>query len=214
MFSFYPIRYFDIIDYPPSPGSDTPPSPSGNPLPPPQPPVYTDPSNPAPTPSPGSGYIDNAIQTAINYTGMLVGYYKIDLNSTKTNIYGESVEKWYYDVIQLPCIINRNAVSNNDVDYGVDINQTISLTVSKATFQTLGFIPEVGDVIFDRSRYYEVNNIDINFITVPGTTPTTSTGAPSSTISDGGDVPGQVITYIISAYLTRVSKLNLLPYKL
>ena len=61
--------------------------------------------------------------------------------------------------------------------------------------------PEVGDIFMEQEKYYEVNSIDRQFITVPGTESVLGT-------------PGYVVTYVISAYLTRTSKLNLVKYSM
>jgi hypothetical protein len=60
----------------------------------------------------------------------------------------------------------------------------------------------VGDIITDREKYYEVNSIDTQFITIPGT------GASNGSLG----TTGQTITYSLTCYLTRITKLNIIPY--
>ena len=66
---------------------------------------------------------------------------------------------------------------------------------------SVNMTPEVGDIFMEQEKYYEVNSIDRQFITVPGTESVLGT-------------PGYVVTYVISAYLTRTSKLNLVKYSM
>jgi hypothetical protein len=165
------------------------------------------PSTPTSPPTVGTGvienlYIDQATQAAINYSNMKVGYFKIDLYKTKTNMYGESVEKWYYPPFEVKCMIDRGEFTYTDTEYGPDVNQSIKIIIPKLNLVDLNFTPEVGDIITDQEKYYQVNTIDRSFITIPG----------------GGDAgaslgtPGQIILFTLNAYLTRTTNLNLIQY--
>jgi hypothetical protein len=196
-----------IQKYPPSgtpaPGfpvvvPTTPAAPPSAPTPPVGPPL-PGPSAPVVQPNP---VIVNNLNQQISYSNQKIGYFKMDLYNTKSNLYEESVEKWYYPPVEVKCLLERGVTSNVDTEYGVDTNQTLTVTVSKTEFETTyNFTPEVGDIITDQERYYEISSIDRTFITMPGTGGTTSTGTP-----------GQIILYVLSAYLTRTSKLNIVKY--
>ena len=198
-----------IVKYPPT-GPTPPKLPTV--LPPPPPP----PNNPPPAPT-GSAIqptgsispnpvINNNLNAQINYSTMKVGYFKIDLYNTKPNLYGESLEKWYYPPIEVKCLIERGTITNTDTEFGVDVSQTIKVTVSKTEFETTyNFTPEVGDIITDQQRYYEISSINRQVVTLPG-----SVGATS--VPSAGNTPNQIILYVLSAYLTRTSKLNILKY--
>jgi len=185
--------------YPPAvPG--TPSAPLAPPSPPNKPPL---PASNAPVVQPNPVINDN-LNKQISYSNQKVGYFKIDLYNTKANIYGESIEKWYYPPIEVKCLLERGVIANTDTEYGVDVNQVLTVTVSKTEFETTyNFTPEVGDIITDQEKYYEINSIDRQFITMPGTGGTTSMGTP-----------GQIILYVLSAYLTRTSKLNIVKYSM
>ena len=87
-----------------------------------------------------------------------------------------------------------------DTEYGVDENQTCTLYVKKVSLFTLDFTPEVGDVFIDVGRYFEVNGVNVLL------TPDPSLGFQT----DGS--PFYIVNYVITAYLTRTSKLNLVKY--
>jgi hypothetical protein len=150
----------------------------------------------------GAGGIDNTIVASTLYTNMNVGYFKINLESTKTNMYGEALEKWYYNGVDVRCTIERGAITNSDDEFGVNVSNIITINIPRALLQSYNFLPEVGDIVFDREKYYEVNSIDNQFITLPGT------GASNGTLGS----TGQLITYTLTCYLTRVTKLNIIPY--
>ena len=176
----------------PTPGAPaTAPQPPGGP---PQPPA----GGPSVQPNP---VINNTINTVINSTNQRVGYFKIDLYNTKSNLYGESAEKWYYPPVEVKCILERGDVTNTDTEYGVDVNQTLTIKVSLDTFKTTyNFTPEVGDIVSESEKYYEVNSVNRVVETIPSGTP--------------GGIPSQTILYVLSAYLTRTSKLNLIKYNM
>ena len=102
------------------------------------------PSTPSQPPTVGTGvienlYIDQATQAAINYSNMKVGYFKIDLYKTKVNMYGESVEKWYYPPVEVKCLIDRGEFAYTDTEYGPDINQTIKIIIPRLNLEDLDF---------------------------------------------------------------------------
>jgi hypothetical protein len=147
-------------------------------------------------------YIDQAAQASVNYSNMKVGYFKIDLYKTKTNMYGESIEKWYYPPLEVKCMIERGEFAYTDTEYGPDVNQTIKVIIPRLNVEALGFTPEVGDIITDQEKYYQVNTVDRSFITIPGSG---DAGAALGT-------PGQVVLFTLNAYLTRTTQLNLIQY--
>jgi len=188
-----PPRLPAVLPTPPPPPGPRPPAPTGTAV---QPVGVV-------TPNP---VINNALNAAINYSNQRVGYFKIDLYNTKSNLYGESIEKWYYPPIEIKCLLERGVTTNTDTEYGVDVNQTITIKVSIDTFQTTyNFTPEVGDIVTDQQRYYEISSIDREVVTLPGS-------AGANPIPSAGNTPNQIIVYVLSAYLTRTSKLNLIKY--
>ena len=164
--------------------------------------------NPPPTPpesagtSPENSFIDQAALAAIRFSNMKVVYYKMDLLNTKPNLYGEAIEKWYLPPVEIRCLIERGTVANTDTEYGVDVNQTLTVTIPKLSSIEANFIPESGDIIMDVERYYEVNSVDRHVVTIPGS------GNSVATIG----TPAQVVLFVVTAHLTRTSKLNLVKY--
>ena len=184
----------DVADFP-----DTLPTASatkpGTPTTPPTPPTGSEVPNP---------YIDQAVQAQINFSNMKVGYFKIDLYKTVVNMYGESTEKWYYPPFEVKCLIERGEFAYTDTEYGPDVNQTIKIIIPKLNIDASGlnFTPEVGDIITDQEKYYQINTVDRSFVTIPG-----GTGAGSTL-----GTPGQIVLFTLSGYLTHTTQLNLIRY--
>ena len=179
-----PIDIPIVLDPDPSPGTGALPPDTTLPDP------YDPGPLPADTPTPADDIPVNA----------KVQYYKIDLYNTKSNLYGESTEKWYYPPYTLECNIERSDITFADTEYGVDENQTITLYVKKISLVTLDMMPEVGDIFTDSGRYFEVNGV--NRIMTPD---------PSLGFQTDGS-PVYIVNYVITGYLTRTSKLNLVKY--
>lgn len=150
----------------------------------------------------GGGGLDPILVGQTLYTNMNVNYFKINLEETKTNMYGEAIEKWYYNPVNVRCILERGEITNGDDDFGVTIANTLKITIPRALLQSYNFLPEVGDIVMDREKYYEINSIDTQFVTVPGT------GASNGILG----TTGQVVLYVLQGYLTRITKLNIIPY--
>jgi len=178
----------------------------GNPID--TPPTFEDPINLDPPPT-GSSTGDPITITPIlagmiSYTNMSVGYFKINLEQTVTNMYGESLEKWYYPPVQVPCLIERGDYENPEDEFGVDISQTLTVKIIRDTAESLNFIPEVGDILTDQERYYEVKVLNTTIITIPG-----AGGGQNDT---GNGNVGEIILYGLTCHLTRITKINILEY--
>jgi hypothetical protein len=93
-------------------------------------------------------------------------YYKYKVSTTKTNMYGEALEKWYYPPLSIKCLLERGDQTNPDDEFGVGTSQTLTVKITKDSFQAINILPEVGDVLTDQEKYYEVKDININIITI------------------------------------------------
>jgi hypothetical protein len=162
-----------------------------------------------------SNLLEISQAAALQYLRITVDYYKINLNETKRNMYGESLEKWFYEPISVRCTIDRSPDSLKDEMFGPDITKSLKLSLPKLVWDSgtingidgVNVLPEIGDIIRDLStdRFYEIHNIVTNY------TPLFNT----HNITQLAMCPNHdLIIYEMECYQTRVSKLNLLPYKL
>jgi hypothetical protein len=152
-------------------------------------------------------------QAALQFMKTDVAYYKADLSATKRNIYGESLEKWFYQPFLIKCIIERNADTIKDEMFGPDVDKTAKLTIPRVVWdnsnsgliQGKNVLPEIGDIIYDHSteRYYEVNNIIHNYIPINANIGLGQSSCPQA----------ELVIFNLEAHQTRVSRLNLSPYK-
>lgn len=91
-----------------------------------------------------------------------IEFFKLIVESSNSNIYGESNTKSYYDSILIPCLITKETKTSNMDDYGHTYTRTAQFAISRDILERAEFFPEVGDIIFWDNEYYEIDNTDAN----------------------------------------------------
>ena len=171
---------------------------------------------PTPSPSPDCSQLNifaQMQQAALQFMKTDVAYYKHNLAQTKRNIYGESLEKWFYQPFLIKCTIERNPDTIKDEMFGPDVEKTIRVTIPKVAWEegNAGLIegknvlPEIGDIIYDRSteRYFEIHNIISDYVPINANIGVGQSNCPQA----------ELVTYNIECHQTRVTRLNLSPFK-
>jgi hypothetical protein len=85
--------------------------------------------------------------------------YKLVIEDSKTNLYGESLNKTYYQGVECNAMIQREDTQSNYEGFGADTSQNVQFRFNKFTLNDTGFYPEVGDIIFHNEAYFEVDNV-------------------------------------------------------
>ena len=96
--------------------------------------------------------VDAVIETA-------VVLYKLVIEDTKTNLYGESLNKTYYQGVQTTAVIEREPTASEYEGFGADTSQNVQFRFNRFTLKEIGFYPEVGDIIFHNNGYFEIDNV-------------------------------------------------------
>lgn len=86
-------------------------------------------------------------------------YYKISLEQTQANIYGEAQEKVYWSAVKFNCLIDRGDQQTTVDDFGPDSIRAVSFRFIKQDLKDTNTFPEVGDVVCWDEDYYEVDNV-------------------------------------------------------
>lgn len=128
-----------------------------------------------------------------------IEFYKMIVESSNSNMYGESESKSYYDSILIPCLVTKDDKSSNMDDYGHSYTRTSKFAVSRDILVRADFYPEVGDIIFWDNEYFEVDNVDANQYFV-GKNPETW---------PNGDSHGYSVSIVIDAHATRQTPLGI-----
>jgi hypothetical protein len=134
-----------------------------------------------------------------------VGYYKIVLQSTTSNIYGEALEKTYNDPVLVNCLIERTPPTWRETDFGTDVTQDITVRFLRDILVDIQLVPEVGDIVMWQDDYYEINGVVENQLVVGKD--------PAYTYTNNADF-GSSISIIVTATFIRPEKLGLTKERL
>ena len=91
--------------------------------------------------------------------GQSVDIYKINVENTEENMYGESTTKYYDKGFRVNCLINFDDPTIDQDEFGADLNSSIDMYFQKENLASgsLNFYPEIGDVVDWNSFYWEIN---------------------------------------------------------
>ena len=102
------------------------------------------------------------VDTVIENTCVL---FKINLNETKVNIYGESTNKTWYPGVELFVLIDKEPENVQYEGFGPDNTQNITFKFDRLLCEERKIYPEIGDVIYFDNSYYEIDNTnEIQFV--------------------------------------------------
>lgn len=134
-----------------------------------------------------------------------VAYYKLALNQTISNMYGESTKKSYFEPLRLSCLIEKSDQEWSSDDFGPDIKQTYKYKFLKADLSVINLTPEVGDLILFNNDFWEVDtSIENQYF---------AGKRPEHAISTDTQNFGVSLSIILSTHLSRIEKLNLIPLR-
>jgi len=85
--------------------------------------------------------------------------YKLIVEDSKTNLYGESLSKTYFQGVECNAIIDRQDTAVNYEGFGSDQGQTVEFRFNRFTLEDKEFYPEIGDIIFHNNAYFEIDNV-------------------------------------------------------
>lgn len=135
--------------------------------------------------------------------GQEVYYYKIDVQSTNTNIYGESTDKHYSNEVKLNCIVDRSDREYSSLEGSgvVDVERNCKFNFMRDTFSKLNMNPEIGDLIEYHGDFYEVNKVVENQLFY---------GRDDNyNFEKEGELYGGSISVLLDTHIVRVDKTGL-----
>jgi hypothetical protein len=125
----------------------------------------------------------------------LVGYYKVVLTQTPSNIYGEQQNKTYSGPVLLPCLLVRGGTTSETDNFGPDTFRELEVRLWRDDCISANVVPEIGDIVLWNNLYYEVDNVNENQLVV-GKDPSYPY---SNDVVDFGDS----LSFILTCHLTR-----------
>jgi len=91
--------------------------------------------------------------------GQTVDIYKITIENTEENMYGESTTKYYDQGFRVNCLINYIEPEIEVNDLGPDLNTSIEMYFHRTTLSEASFYPEIGDIVDWNGIYFEMNSV-------------------------------------------------------
>ena len=136
-----------------------------------------------------------------NIVTQQVGYYKVTLGASTTNMYGESTDKFFSEPTLLNCLIERQDPTWTSDTFGPDTSQMLTVAFFREDLADVAITPEVGDIIFYYENYYEVDAVLENQYFVGK--------VPDYAYSEGLDQYGSSISIACTANLVPADKLGI-----
>jgi hypothetical protein len=133
-----------------------------------------------------------------------VAFYKLALNETESNIYGESLEKTFFTPLIMQCIITRGDQVYTSDDFGPDISRELTFAFLRDDFVDLSMVPEAGDIIMLSESYYEIDAVIENEFFF---------GKDPAYNYARSDKYGKSISLRCATHLTRIDKLNIAQFR-
>lgn len=130
-----------------------------------------------------------------------VGYYKVTLGASTTNMYGEAIDKFFSAPILFNVLIQRGDQTWTSSAFGPDTSRVITLAFFRDDLIEAEITPEVGDIIFYSENYYEVDTVVDNQYFVGK--------VPEYSYSEGLENYGSSISIVMSAHLVPADKLGI-----
>ena len=157
----------------------------------------------------GSGRDANLIRSVnrelINkYIDTEVGFYKLNLEATKTNIYDESDDKVYYSVMKINSIILRESRTQQADDFGIDYTRPVTFGFVRDDLKDKNIIIEEGDILEWDNEFYEIDTVGSSQYW-GGKNPSTDLGFTEGDVNEHG----YSVAVKVTAHVTRRNRLNI-----
>ena len=115
--------------------------------------------------------------------------FKVNLNETKINLYGEATNKTWYPGVELNVLINKSGQTAGYEGFGADTSQNVEFRFDRWMLEEKNIYPEIGDIIYFDQSYYEIDNTtEVQFV---------------------GGLPSNNFSVVCSTFMVRKSSLNI-----
>lgn len=125
----------------------------------------------------------------LNIVEQIIILFKVDSSKTNENVYGESINKFYYPGIETSCLVESDPETTSYEGFGPDVKKGVIFRFHQKLCEIKEFYPENGDIIFWENSYFEISAIVENQFL--------------------GGQPEKNFSLLCNAHLSRLSKLNI-----
>ena len=139
-----------------------------------------------------------------NYIDTEVGFYKLNLEATRANLYGESDNKVYYSQTKMNCIVLKDVKSVTGDEYGLEYNRPGTFAFLRDTLKDNNIIIETGDILQYDGEYWEIDSTSASEY-FAGKNPARDIGYVNG---ERGEF-GYNVSVVCEAHVTRRNGLNI-----
>lgn len=128
-------------------------------------------------------------------------YHKLSLEDTDVNLYGEAMEKSFWNAVKLNCLITRGDQVIDIQEFGPDLGREASFAFIRQDLVDVNVVTEVGDIVQWHNDFYEVDTVRENQLFL---------GRDNSyNLTSYGNSYGSSLSIIIDCHLTRADKVGI-----
>ena len=128
-------------------------------------------------------------------------YHKISIEDTDVNLYGEAMQKSFWEAVKLNCLITRGDQVIDIQEFGPDLGREASFAFIRKDLVDLNVVAEVGDIIQWHNDFYEVDTVRENQLFI---------GRDSSyNLASYANNFGSSVSLILDCHLTRADKVGI-----
>ena len=91
-----------------------------------------------------------------------VYYYKVIVEDTKQNLYGEGKNKVYYNPVKIPTLIDRTNAEAIFDEFGSSYTRNVNFYFLRDTLVEKNIFPELGDVIEWNDEQHEIARLPLS----------------------------------------------------
>jgi len=128
-------------------------------------------------------------------------YHKLSLEDTDVNLYGEALEKSFWNAVKLNCLITRGDQVIDIQEFGPDLGREVSFAMLRPDLEDVNVVPEVGDIVQWQNDFYEVDTVRENQLFLGRDKSYNLTSATSGF--------GSSLSIIVDCHLTRADKVGI-----
>jgi len=133
------------------------------------------------------------------------GIYKLALDETEQNLYGESDGKVYYKPVKCPVLVGRDPQTWNSDEFGMDYTSEATFAFLRDDLKKVDLFVEVGDIVVWDNEYYELDSV-INNQYYTGKNPDTD-------LTEQNKDHGWDVSIVFGGHITRRSRINLVEVR-
>ena len=74
-------------------------------------------------------------------------YHKLSIEDIDVNLYGEALQKSFWNAVKLNCLITRGDQVINIEEFGPDLGREASFAFIRQDLEDKSLVPEVGDIL-------------------------------------------------------------------